>query len=381
MHGVTSREIRKTQGSSRVRCPHLEWTENKALRQKLIDLLLTPAEEAESIERICGELGDWRDFFDLARREGLLGIVADRIMPHAPAGERRPLAQTVAMQNLAALRQTLNLREVLSALEARRIPCVALKGLLLAERLYPRPSARVCVDIDLLIPPADLPAAAAALSDIGYHKARPTFDDLATPARHHLCLVRPRSAAVELHHRVTAVLGSVIEAGPFLSRSIPYRSASGISTRVLEPEDEFLQLAVRTVADRFALLRLYDLKLFMQRHRDLRWETISSRARETGFNTPVFLAAWALDKIMLEPGPAAGLDVRPNPLAARHAERVVSGLSASTRSSPRRHSPRYLACKGIACDRPLTGAGVYVLDWLGLPWRYVHLRLADRRLP
>ena len=69
-----------------------------------------------------------------------------------------------------ALFLTVNLAELMLRFDEERIPVIALKGPPLAEWLYPDPALRPSFDLDLLIRPADVPAALALLAREGYRR-------------------------------------------------------------------------------------------------------------------------------------------------------------------------------------------------------------------
>src|SRR5438045_3916558 len=64
------------------------------------------------------------------------------------------------------------LNEVLGALGSASVRTVALKGPILAERLYPDPHMRLSADLDLLVAAADLDKALTILNTIGYGAAK-----------------------------------------------------------------------------------------------------------------------------------------------------------------------------------------------------------------
>jgi len=114
---------------------------------------------------------DWDALAGLARHEELepLLYAALREQPWAPAPLLDDL-RSATMRN--ASRNTLLLAEleaVLAALAAASIPALVLKGAALVYRVYGNIALRPMVDLDLLLPRADLPAALDLLAAAGYH--------------------------------------------------------------------------------------------------------------------------------------------------------------------------------------------------------------------
>ncbi len=120
------------------------------------------------------------DAWEMARRalydEGIAallhGAVAGRgFFPAAIEAELAAAYTTTAIRNTALLHE---LEAALAALGRANVPGLLLKGAALAETVYGDPGLRPMADCDLLVRPADLAAAQAALEAIGY---RPAADE------------------------------------------------------------------------------------------------------------------------------------------------------------------------------------------------------------
>ncbi|HEX5580896.1 MAG TPA: nucleotidyltransferase family protein, partial [Gemmatimonadaceae bacterium] len=85
-----------------------------------------------------------------------------------PDAIRRRLSELHVVDALRADARRLQLAEALSALRARRLPSVVLKGAYLAEHVYPSPALRPMGDVDLLVPAHSFDAAVEVLTCIGY---------------------------------------------------------------------------------------------------------------------------------------------------------------------------------------------------------------------
>ena len=82
-----------------------------------------------------------------------------------------------------------------------------------------------------------------------------------------------------------------------IERSIRYRTEGGDDAWILSPEDELLYLAVHAARHRFVRLGwLVDLRLFIERHPDLRWDVAGSRAGALRVRRAAAVALAVLEK-------------------------------------------------------------------------------------
>jgi len=110
------------------------------------------------------------------------------------------MARQLAQPHEQAMqRQVDEERRVVSALVAAGVTALVLKGAMLAQTVYPRPTSRYRTDMDLLTDTAQMSAAEAALKALGYR--RPMEVQSATPMRQTLWTRRDgrQSFSVDLH--------------------------------------------------------------------------------------------------------------------------------------------------------------------------------------
>lgn len=139
---------------------------------------------------------DWPQVFDIAHLHGLEAIAwqaaGDRVAQRDPELAARWQKRTDQL-----LMQTLLQQQEEQALTGRfrqeGIPFVCLKGMVLRE-LYPQPQLRQLSDLDLLIPPEQMDAAAAILEARGYR-----LEEDAERTPYHRGYQRPPYLQVELH--------------------------------------------------------------------------------------------------------------------------------------------------------------------------------------
>lgn len=274
--------------------------------------------------------------FMRAERHGLAGVLHDRcrragvVLP--PDLERSTVARIAARACDHAAHVDM-LRRIDAALGAHQLRGVALKGALLAERLYSDPSARPTTDIDLLVEERDLDRAARALCAIGYTPSQDPSETHFRAAGHHLHLLHPAAPCIELHFHAYRGFGRILRSEPLLGRSVV--TSGFTSVRVLEPEDELLYLAVHAAGHRFMRLGwLYDLLLLVRRL-DGRSQTIArTRAMETGMSRPFALALELVEALF---GVRASTDRQ----ALAYRRRLLSTLTEEPSGSLARSATRF----------------------------------------
>lgn len=120
-----------------------------------------------------GSVPDWPRLVEMARQEGVSAVLFHNITSHrledlVPQEPYRDLSNKYH----ANLRRNLSiigaLREVLATFQEAGIPCIVLKGIALAECVYPNIALRGMSDVDILVRKADLFKVDDHLSPLGY---------------------------------------------------------------------------------------------------------------------------------------------------------------------------------------------------------------------
>ncbi len=178
------------------------------------------------------------------------------------------------------------LATILRAFEARRLTCMPLRGLALAQQLYGNVTSRPSGDIDLLVPQATLPQAADTLRDLEYSEIDRCLG-FAQAFSYTLEFVK------DLHGWVTVEPHWTIAYPPFV-HSIDMDAVwqrctrgrvAGIEAWLLGREDLLLHLCFHLIhrEDSAPLLWLYELDHLIRREVDsLNWTQIVLIARESG---------------------------------------------------------------------------------------------------
>jgi len=165
---------------------------------------------AHALDSLPREVGDWDGFLALAERNRLLPLAHRALEGRAQVPEtvRSRLRSAHAGNARHALALAGELRRLVEALAAAGIPALAYKGPALAVRAYGRLALRTYSDLDLLVAPGDLPAAARVLRGKGYccaHAFTPAQDAVFRRVDGDYPFHHPGTGRlVELHGRVSS---------------------------------------------------------------------------------------------------------------------------------------------------------------------------------
>jgi hypothetical protein len=275
---------------------------------------------------------------DAFARHGLSGWVSDAF--HSAGLAVPPRLLTDARASVAAAHRIKRLTvEVIDAFSTAGITPLALKGSVLAARLYPaNPLVRVSSDVDVLVAPEELPLAETALRELALRRViDPALEDV-FEEHHHLSFGGPRGL-VEVHFRLTQAFGGgVFDDAAIRARSIPYQF-EGRTVRILSPEDEFIYLATHAANHGFLRLAwLVDLQQFVRLHPSLDFDAMAARAEAAGFLVPVQVTLALLERLLsvvLPPGARRAFPVRRRLTAVGRTlfstSQLASGAVASNR--------------------------------------------------
>jgi len=166
-----------------------------------------------------------------------------------PAGVVAQLRQTYLKTMTRSMLLYDAFREIASKFNERGIQAVALKGIYLAEHLYPKIGIRQFSDIDLLVSPEDVKAVLEVMGELGFRMTEPAFGEAVSEAfesAHLRPLVR-KGVSVEVHTRL-----------------------HGPTQSYLLPEREMAQRAVHTMINGqpFLVFELHDLLIHLCLHLD-----------------------------------------------------------------------------------------------------------------
>jgi hypothetical protein len=269
----------------------------ESLRPTLLALLSAipgePAAFSKALEPVAcrNDTGVWQGLVDCASQHGVLGVIDRPLTTEArlPADVRDATERRLVIDQLWQEHMVNGLQDAVGALARAGVEACAMKGPVLAARLYPAGAIRHCLDLDLLVQADDFDRAVSALTEAGY--TTPATGVSAAYMRlhsHHLGFSRAAAAPVELHFRTYAGFGVVLPAGVLFDRAEPFRLTETLTVLAPSPENEFIYLATHAAGHSFIrLVWLYDLKLLVRRYPSLDWDRIAHRAHALGVATPV----------------------------------------------------------------------------------------------
>ena len=246
---------------------------------------------------------DWELLLRVARRSRLLGRLESDL---SRAGllesiPPRAAAHLKAARNVIEHRKTLTTWEVnriLWALEGMNVPLILLKGIAYVMADLPPARGRIFADVDVLVPEELIGRVEERLVARGWFKLPiDPYDDQyyrvwtheIPPLRH-----RERGTEIDIHHRLLARTSRLrSDPAPLFATARPLAAEPRL--HILAPPDMVLHALVHLFLEgdpdeglRFRdLVDVHDL-LCHYRSKDGFWTTLTQRARELGFERPLF---------------------------------------------------------------------------------------------
>ena len=170
------------------------------------------------------------------------------------------------------------------------VPWMVVKGPVLARHYYRRPELRTYLDLDILVPPADLATALDRLEAHGFRLLDRNWTMLAQRLSGELHLVSPHGGMIDLHWDLfndsAARRSFGLVTGMFFERSRRL-DLGGFTVRTLDALDTVVHTALhaaRSGGDRLVWMK--DLEQLILR-RDFSWEELAGRCTEHRARLPV----------------------------------------------------------------------------------------------
>ncbi len=220
------------------------------LRARALELLSTPLRWPVIMERARSH-----QVFPLVYRN--LNDLGFSGVPEAVQSGLKSLYLANALRNQLLAEE---LARVLSLLGDAGIPVIPLKGVPLAQSLFGDPAARVCGDIDILVPPADVLRAIDLILASGYRNeiSHPYFSKLALRHGRHFSVVREGrgvSFVLEVHWILVQHSSKNAEGVRDLWAGTITQAYFGVQARSLSPEWEFLYLCMHAADHDWQVLK------------------------------------------------------------------------------------------------------------------------------
>ena len=173
--------------------------------------LLGSSAHHETHDRVVYAQSDWDDILSAASRLGVLPILYFRLqnmglLADCPEKFVVRCKESWRRTTLTNMRLLHAFGQIASLFQTAGIPIVALKGIYLANHIYPHSGMRQMGDIDLLVPKDDLSQAREILLGLGYTQlAAVAYGDIQAEVEiaHHLApFVKEGSPTIELHWHI-----------------------------------------------------------------------------------------------------------------------------------------------------------------------------------
>jgi hypothetical protein len=292
---------------------------------RLLATVTAPVRNADAIRTALDRCGDWHALLGMAGANRVLhqlavAVKAEGAIDGVPA-PFRGLLTDLARQALVIDRIHLGaLAEIVEVFARAQLRFMLLKGMALAERLYPAACERVGSDIDLLVPRDVVEPAGQLLEQLGYEPIRKEWYDR---QHFHVPYHRRRGpllTVVELHW-------DVVETGSCVRFDIDrwWREAHTCRLRVgtvllPPPEEELAYLSHHAFLDGAITLRsLEDIARWVARHeRAVDWKGLARRAGRSGTLHFVRQALTLGDRLWDSGGASAYARSIPGPRPLRH---------------------------------------------------------------
>lgn len=250
------------------------------------------AEARAALAALVSEGLDWDRLWSLAHLHEVVPLLAETVPAAGGASvpdEWRTRAVRRRHVTLATNgRLAATLLEILGAMTGAGVAAMPVKGLVLAEQLYGSLAARPCADLDVLVRPADLPAARDALRSVRFaQRAVPTYKAIVHQF-HDPAWGRgagQEHVRVELHWALWADSERRLGTDGLWARAVD-GSLLGNPIRMLSPEDTLLHLAIHRTRSALRLRWVVDVAQLLQRHgATMDWDAYLERAAAAGART------------------------------------------------------------------------------------------------
>jgi hypothetical protein len=274
-------------------------------------LHIDPETNARVSTLLSGKL-DWEYLFQLARRHAVVPLVYHQLKSHAevevPAEQLAHFKKNY-QDNLARnLFLTAELCNVVRSFAAAGVAIVPYKGPALALFAYGSLALRRFVDLDILVPKAQVLAAKQILIERGFAcdvEWNDTQGALLLRTQHNLPLSRESGRLIiELHWEVASSLFASGMRVEDLSERLGTMEVNGLIVPALSPEDLLLSLCVHGSKHFWERLAwICDVAEIVKTRRDLDWDVLLKRALDTGNDRMLKLGLWLANNLLQAPLP------------------------------------------------------------------------------
>jgi hypothetical protein len=301
---------------------------------------------------------DWPGLIKLAEQHDVLPLLhrnLGAVAGSVPAHVLENLAVAYRRNAQKNLRLTYELLRILECLKSQSIAAIAYKGPLLAEEVYGDVALRQFSDLDILIDPADLAGATAAIAPLGYVLSS---EMTAAQERAYVASGYERSFdgplgpnILELQWRILPRFYSVDLSLPRLFARSSRTVLAGKTIPTLSPEDLLHVLCAHAAKHAWARLSyLCDIAATMSTQ-PINFESVLQRTRELGIARIAGVSLWLTHQLLEVPLPHCwGDHIRSDRQVEVLGKHVQKTLSEG--SQPHPESPDYFRLMLRLRERP-----------------------------
>jgi hypothetical protein len=243
------------------------------------------------LRTLLGGPVNWERLYRMALRHGVVALLyrhLSKIQPNAcPPAWRERFAAEARVLAVNNLQQTQELLRVVTYLEEEGVPVISFKGPLLAALIYQDPSARVYVDLDLLVRREDFARARALIEALGYRAYRPIRpgeEEAFLKTQLGFEFVHESGLfVIELHWAFFYTIYDLpLDPQAIWSRHRQITFA-GRSIRTLGPEDLLIYLVIHGNKHRWLKLNwVADVAELLRTYPELDWHFVLAQAQQLG---------------------------------------------------------------------------------------------------
>jgi hypothetical protein len=319
---------------------------------RLLAVLRSPERAAEFVDQPAV----WEEIKRLAEVHRFTAHLAWVTSTWLPPSEKAWRDQTLMTHHRRHAQRLAALRRLVEAFAGEQIPCISLKGPLLAERFYDQPFLRPANDLDLLVRESDIGRAGRLMIKLGFDLPGSYPWPLHRKVDKHLDF-RPTTPLprVEVHFRLKGG-GTFLPADEFIDRACSWSSPAGFEGTVLSPADELFYCGVHAANHAFHRVRwLYDtirIAYSLTDSERLSVRELAQRHSQTGR----FIAVAAAAEHCFGEAPALDMNDFEVPwlgskLSARHTKRMITRVEGNTATLAEKIGYRLDLCRMAGTPR------------------------------
>ena len=297
----------------------------------------SPADSDSSIAELLKLPIEWGAVIENAANHAVTPLIYLRLRAFKeaiPAAAFVELAQSYRANCARNVFLAAELARVLRGLAAAQIEAIPYKGPALAAQAYRDLTLREFEDLDIVVRQSSVPAAHAAMAELGFAPRYPWLHETAASRSFVPGEYAYQDAAcrvfVEIHtERTLRHFPQRPDLDGFFSRAVPV-DVGGTELRTFAPEDQLIFLAVHGAKDFWErLVWIADIAALLRAAPDLDWHTVTYRAESAGIGRMLYVGLALATSLLHAPLPPLILqniraDYRAREIAAQLERRILA---------------------------------------------------------